>query len=119
MAVAEVVALAGRVLGATSDEVAAAGDTIRRALAHPLLRRAAAASCRRETPLALRLEDGTLVEGVVDAAFEDADGWTVIDFKTDLELDGRQGEYARQVSLYARAIAQATGRPARAVLLRV
>ena len=54
-----------------------------------------------------------------DAAFADDDGWTVIDFKTDVELGARRAEYARQVALYAEAIAQATGRPARGVLLRV
>jgi len=65
--------LQGRLFGATSDEVTAAAKTVTRALAHPLMRRAAAASlagrCRRETPIAMRLEDGTLVEGNVDLAF--------------------------------------------------
>jgi ATP-dependent exoDNAse (exonuclease V) beta subunit len=74
---------------------------------------------RTETPLALGLDDGTLVEGVVDVAFEEPDGWTVVDFKTDVELEGRRDEYARQVSLYARALAAATGKPARPVLLQV
>lgn len=118
-AVAAVVALEGRVLGAPDDEIAAAVETVTRALAHPLLRRAAAGACRRETPIALRLDDGTLVEGVIDAAFEEAGGWTVVDFKTDVQIGGRVDEYRRQVALYARAIAQATGRPSRAVLLRV
>jgi ATP-dependent exoDNAse (exonuclease V) beta subunit len=89
-------------------------------LAHPLLRRAAAATeCRRETAVLLRLDDGTVVEGVVDAAFADAEGWTVVDWKTDVELGTRVADYRRQVALYVRAIAQATGRPARGVLLRV
>jgi ATP-dependent exoDNAse (exonuclease V) beta subunit len=112
--------LRGRLLGAPPDEVAAATDTVVHALAHPLLRRAAAATeCRRETPVLLRLEDDTVVEGVVDAAFADDAGWTVIDFKTDLELATRLDHYRRQIGLYARAIARATGRPARGVLLRV
>jgi ATP-dependent helicase/nuclease subunit A len=109
----------GRILGAPPDEVAAAVVAVTEALAHPLLRRAAAARCRRETPLALVLEDGTLVEGVVDAAFEESGGWTVVDFKTDVELDARLEEYRAQVRLYVRAVAEATGRPARGVLLRV
>ena len=75
--------------------------------------------CRRETPLTLRADDGTLVEGVVDLAFRDGDGWMVVDFKTDQELAGRADVYRRQVALYARAIALATGQPARGVLLRV
>ena len=62
----------------------------------------------------------SVVEGVVDAAFADDEGWTVVDFKTDVELGaGRLDAYRGQVALYARAISQATGRPARAVLLRV
>jgi ATP-dependent helicase/nuclease subunit A len=115
-----VAVLQGRILGAAMDEVAAAARVVRAALAHPLLRRAAAARvCRRETPILLRLEDGTLVEGVVDAAFEEPSGWTVIDWKTDLELGERAEQYRRQVALYAAAVARATGRPARGVLLRV
>ena len=118
--VAEAAALRGRLLGASAEEVAAAAGVVLHALAHPVLRRAAAAvECRRETAVLIRLDDDTVVEGVVDAAFADADGWTVVDFKTDVELGTRLGDYRRQVALYARAIARATGRPARGVLLRV
>jgi len=117
--VARLTEIEGRILGATADEVAAATDAVRAALAHPLLRQAAAARCRRETPLSLPLDDGTLIEGVVDAAFEDDTGWTVVDFKTDVELDARLEDYRAQVRLYVRAVAAATGRPARGVLLRV
>ena len=121
---AEAAGLQGRLLGATTEEIAAAAEAAERTLAHPLMRRAAAAAragrCGRETPVLLALEDGVIVEGVVDAAFlEDGAGWTVVDFKTDVEIAGRLEEYRRQVALYARAIAQATGRPARGVLLRV
>jgi ATP-dependent exoDNAse (exonuclease V) beta subunit len=118
--VAATAVLQGRILGAEPHEVAAATEVAAHALQHPLLRRAAAAeTCRRETAVLERLDDGTLVEGVVDAAFADADGWTVVDFKTDAELGARAAVYRRQVALYARAIARATGRPARGVLLRV
>ena len=67
----------------------------------------------------LRLADGSLAEGVVDLAFREARGWTVVDFKTDREISARRHEYARQLALYARAISAATGEPARAVLLVV
>jgi len=43
----------------------------------------------------------------------------VVDFKTDREMDGAFDRYQRQVSIYAAAIAAATGRPTRAVLMRV
>ncbi len=119
-AVAAAAALQGRLLGATPAEIEAATDVVAHALTHPVLQRAAAATeCRREVAIVQRLDDGVVIEGVVDAAFADADGWTVIDFKTDRELGARLADYRRQVDLYARAIAQATGRPARGVLLRV
>jgi hypothetical protein len=43
--------------------------TVTAALAHPIMRRAAGAAAgdlRRETPILLRQEDGTLLEGVAD-----------------------------------------------------
>jgi ATP-dependent helicase/nuclease subunit A len=122
-AVASLAALEGRVLGASDEEVQAAADAVVRALAHPLLRRAAAAGgCRREVPVALALDDGTRVEGIVDVAFREEKPephWTVVDFKTDVELGARLAEYRRQVALYVAAIARATGEPTSGVLLRV
>ena len=118
--------LQGRLLGAPTDEIAAATETVTRALAHPLMRRAAAASivgrCRRETPIAIKLEDELLVEGVVDLAFcddGDAETWLVVDFKTDFEIKDKLEEYRRQVSIYAQAIARATGLHAKGALLRL
>jgi ATP-dependent helicase/nuclease subunit A len=119
-AVGDAAALQARLLGATAEEVEAAVETTVRALAHPVLRRAAnATQCRRECPVGVQLDGEVLVEGVVDAAFLEDDEWTVIDFKTDIEIAGRLEEYRRQVALYARAIARATGMPARGVLLRL
>jgi ATP-dependent exoDNAse (exonuclease V) beta subunit len=123
--VERVAALQARLLGAPDVERAAAAEAALAALAHPLLRRAAVAGraglCRRETPVALCLDDGTLVEGVVDVAFRDQAKaeWTVVDFKTDVEIAERLVEYRAQVALYARAIARATGGAAEPVLLRV
>src|SRR5206468_12442730 len=61
-AVADAAALQGRLLGATAEEVEAAIDTAVRALAHPLLRRAADAAragrCRRERPGGGQVESG-------------------------------------------------------------
>jgi len=74
---------------------------------------------RRETPVWLRLEDGSLAEGVVDLAFREDGEWTVVDFKTDRELEGSRGIYEDQVRLYARAVTAATGESACAVLLRI
>ncbi|MDR0382351.1 MAG: UvrD-helicase domain-containing protein [Oscillospiraceae bacterium] len=56
-----------------------------------------------------------LLQGVVDCYFEEADGLTVIDFKTDAVAPGeepaRAALYRPQVEAYARALAAITGRP--------
>ncbi len=121
--VADVARLEGRILGASGPEVESATRVVSATLAYPILdraRRAAArGECRRETPLAIREIDGTVVEGVVDLAFLEDGRWMVVDFKTDRELARAVEVYQRQVSLYARVIAEATGQPASACLMRV
>ena len=116
---------AGRMLGARADEVESAAAAVRSALTHSVLSaaRAPGALYRREVPVLMRIEDGTLLEGVVDLAYREAtgagQGWVVVDFKTDAELLSRQGDYERQVRLYGQAVAAATGEIARCVLLAV
>ena len=114
----------GRLIDAASAEVDAAVDTIGTALKHPLMQRAAGASVlRRETPLQHQRGDGTLIEGVIDLAFEEAspdfNGWTVVDFKTDREIENAKTQYLAQVAAYVDAIHVATGAPARGFLLVV
>ena len=121
------VSVQGRMVGATEDEIDAAVTTVVRTLAHPVVQRAAAAAARgelrREVPVQLRMEHGGLVEGVVDLAFReetsDFVGWTVVDFKTDRELDGTVDRYLGQIRLYCSAVSEATKLPARGVLLVV
>jgi ATP-dependent helicase/nuclease subunit A len=113
-----------RIVGAPADERQAALEAVLRVGQHDLLRRAAAADARgearRECPVTLTAPDGTLIEGVVDLAFKDEDGWVVIDFKTDREISQAGVErYSRQVALYAKAIANATGAAATPYLLRI
>ena len=66
----------GRILSAPDEEIAAAIEAVQKVLAHELLARARAAdargACRRETPVTCTLADGTLIEGIVDLAFEEA-----------------------------------------------
>jgi ATP-dependent exoDNAse (exonuclease V) beta subunit len=66
-------------------------------------------------PPARRLPAGS----VLDLAFEEAGGWTVVDFKTDAEIAGELARYRRQVGLYASVVAQATGKSVTAVLMRL
>jgi ATP-dependent exoDNAse (exonuclease V) beta subunit len=109
-----------RMFSANDREVAAAIDAVHAALEHPLLRRARRASnVRRESPIAL-VEGDLRVEGVLDLAFFEADAWTVIDFKTDAEIEGEARlRYERQVALYVLAVQRATGQAASGVLLAV
>jgi ATP-dependent exoDNAse (exonuclease V) beta subunit len=121
--VQQIASLYGRVLGADDRGVAAAAAAVQSALAHPLVVRAREAAakgqCRRETPVTLKLADGTLVEGVLDLAFLEKDGWMVLDFKTDRELEKELEHYKRQVGLYAAAVSRATGKTASAILMSV
>jgi len=118
----EVVGLQGRILGATAHEVESAGEVTQAVLGHPLMARARESArqgrCRRESPVTLSME-GTLLEGVADLAFLEGDTWTVVDFKTDRELETRLEDYRKQVGIYAEAIALATGQKAEAILMRV
>jgi ATP-dependent helicase/nuclease subunit A len=113
----------GRILGAPQEEIVAAAEAVRTALAHAVFDRARQAAqqgrCRREAPIAWRDPDGLLIEGVVDLAFGQAEGWTVIDFKTDEEFRGNEPAYQRQVGMYATAIQVANGAPVSAILMRV
>jgi ATP-dependent exoDNAse (exonuclease V) beta subunit len=113
----------GRVLGADAAEIAAAEAIVLRVLEHPVLQAAARANrdgrCYREMPVTWRTDAGAIIEGFVDLAYADESGFVVVDFKTDRELDGAVDRYQRQVRIYAAAISTATGRPARAVLMRV
>jgi len=113
----------GRVLGADVAEIAAAEGLVQRLMTHPVLQSAARAQraghCYREMPVTWRTESGAIIEGFVDLAYKDGSGLVVVDFKTDREIDGALERYERQVRIYAAAIAAATGRPARAVLMRV
>jgi len=118
----KVAALHGRILGANTEEISAAGAAVQSVLKHELLLRAAECErhgrCRREVPVTL-VENDSLLEGVVDLAFEESGSWTIVDFKTDEELEALLGRYERQVSLYANAVGKATQKTASAFILRI
>jgi ATP-dependent exoDNAse (exonuclease V) beta subunit len=116
--IARCAAMHARILGASFEETSAAIQLVIKTLKSPLLSRAAlAAQVRRESPVVIRLDDGLLIEGVADLAFEEVQGWTVVDFKTDTEIGGRLDEYRAQLGLYVRGIRASTSRPASGVLL--
>ena len=109
-----------RIIGNPAEEVAAAAQVVVAVLEHELMSRArAAARLRRETPITWTQPDGTLIEGVLDLAFDEADATVVIDFKTDHELSAGEARYRAQVQKYVDAVAAATRRPTRGVLFKV
>jgi ATP-dependent helicase/nuclease subunit A len=119
-AIERTVRLNARSIGATAEESEAARVAVAAALAHPLLTAARRAErCYREYPVTLRLEGDRLVEGVIDLAFLENGCWTVVDFKTDADLEDTRAQYQRQLQWYAFAMTEMTRLPARAVLLGV
>ncbi|MDE0358903.1 MAG: UvrD-helicase domain-containing protein [Gammaproteobacteria bacterium] len=90
-----------------------------RVRASELWGRAEGADMRQpEAPFALerQAENGDiprLVEGVIDLAFREADGWVIVDYKTDVgddpDFPRRRRAYRRQVDLYAECWEEVTG----------
>jgi ATP-dependent helicase/nuclease subunit A len=112
--------LNARIVGAPAEEVEAACSRVETALAHPILDRARAAERKhREYPVMLRLDDGRLMEGIIDLAFVEDHTWILVDFKTDADISAHNGQYQRQLQWYATALSRLTGLPARAYLLGV
>lgn len=119
--------LLGRGLGGTTPEIEAAGDLAIRALDHDVLRRARRAAVadpaavRREVPLLYAADGGSIVEGVADLAFREADGpeprWVVVDYKTDRRAAEARATHEAQVACYVQAVSRATGEPARGIVL--
>jgi ATP-dependent exoDNAse (exonuclease V) beta subunit len=122
--IAKLVALNARSIGAPIDEIDAARSAIEATLAHPLMTRArAAVRIHREYPVTLPLEDGSLLEGVIDLAFIENGAWVIVDFKSDTDSSSdsgaRRGQYLRQLQWYGYALERLTGLRAKAYLLEV
>jgi ATP-dependent helicase/nuclease subunit A len=118
--VARLATLNARAIGAPDAERDAAAIAVENALRHPLIERARKAErCYREYPITLALDDGRLLDGIIDLAFVENDSWMIVDFKTDGEAAARKNQYARQLQWYAFALARLTGMSARASLLAV
>jgi ATP-dependent exoDNAse (exonuclease V) beta subunit len=118
--IARTAATEARIINATSDEVAAARQVVGAVLQHDIINRARrSSSLKRETPVAWVQRDGTLIEGVLDLAFDEGDKTVVVDFKTDHELAAGETRYRAQLEQYVGAVSRSTGRPASGVLFRV
>lgn len=66
-----------------------------------------------ETDESVPADARRILEGVVDLAFLEADGWVLVDYKTDVGTDAgferRRRSYRRQVDLYAAVWTELTG----------
>lgn len=69
-------------------------------------------SCREEAAGA-DPEEKILVQGIIDVYFEEPDGLTVLDYKTDRVKSAGElkDKYHAQLDYYARALTQLTGKP--------
>lgn len=80
-------------------------------LRSPLLKRLQSAKrVFRELPFVLNERHGR-IDGVIDAAFEDAEGWHVLDYKTAIgdEAKVKAAGYDLQIQMYALALRQILG----------
>ena len=70
---------------------------------------------RREWAFNLVIEGGSLLQGVIDCAFQEDGAWVLVDYKTDRIADEEafRQRYAKQIEWYARALESITGLPVR------
>ena len=121
--VTHLAAVQARLLRASDAERAAAADMVDR----PCAMRCWSARGPRRLPAAPAgarsrwawSSTECVVDGQADLLFDDGDTWLVVDFKTDVEITGREAVYQRQVALYVDAARRVTGAPVEGALLRV
>ncbi len=97
-----------------------------RMLSSNLWKRAQESSrCLSEVPFhffdARALPVPTLIRGVIDLAFREAEGWVLVDYKTDRDPQGDYRrlalKYAPQLQIYKRAWEEITGEPVKESLI--
>jgi ATP-dependent helicase/nuclease subunit A len=92
-------------------------DTVERVMASDLWQRALAAEERLvEVPFAVKVPGNggppSILHGIIDLAFRIADGWELVDYKTDqVDVESLVELYGDQVRQYAKHWAALTGAP--------
>jgi ATP-dependent exoDNAse (exonuclease V) beta subunit len=115
-AIEELALAHARMLGLTPEHATTAAKAVHAVVSTPVFQRACGAQrVLREAPFILKTPGGTLVEGRIDLAFLDADGWTIVDYKTGRS---HRQEYEDQLRLYALALAPG-GKSVRGVLIQI
>jgi ATP-dependent helicase/nuclease subunit A len=100
-------------------------ETAQRVMAHEVWRRAhASGRMLAEVPFTIERDDGSTpvyVEGVIDLAFREPDGWVIVDYKTDRGDDptfaGRRESYREQLRIYSDAWQRLSGETVKERLL--
>ena len=102
--------------GFSDDEQRRLGELLGNFEKSPLAARLRSAAADREplieAPLAVRLEDGTLLDGQVDLAFVENDAWILVDYKygrPQARDAARLETYERQLRSYSTALTAASG----------
>ena len=73
-----------------------------------------------EHAFVMERSEGDYLEGVIDLAFRESDGWVIVDYKTaadDRVFALRLPHYQQQVALYAEAWSRLTGEPVKEALV--
>ncbi|MFO8058247.1 MAG: UvrD-helicase domain-containing protein [bacterium] len=104
--------------GLSPDLSETAASVVREVMSSELWQRAMQSKRHlTEVPFETRLEseDGppVLARGVVDLAFQEEDGWVLVDYKTDAAAQAKNlaDHYAPQIEIYSRAWKSLTGEP--------
>ena len=76
---------------------------------------------RREWPFTIRMdpEKPTMLQGMIDAAFKEPDGWVLLDYKTDRDTEQERfvARHERQMNWYRVAVERVTGEPVKEMWL--
>ena len=72
-----------------------------------------------ELQLAMKVEEDTIryVEGFADLVYKSSSGYVLVDYKTDVSLEGSMDHYREQLGAYAEVIEATTGEKLAKVLL--
>jgi ATP-dependent exoDNAse (exonuclease V) beta subunit len=95
-------------------------DTVQAVAAAGFWQEAAEGERSVETPFAFASEPGVGLMGVIDLTYRTADGWRVIDYKTDVTVDAATAEkYHTQLEAYRHALEACGLRAASATVIPV
>lgn len=111
----------GKGLGVTGPMIERAGKLVKEAISSQLLQRVIQSeNYQKEVPFTY-VQEGRMVEGVMDVVFREGEDWVVLDFKTDQidqeELEAKVKQYTPQVRIYSEAIKTLFGKPPKEVIL--